>query len=164
MFNISSKYFSFFNNKPPVGWAVHIARGFLTCYSCSYDSSMVWLTSLKRCILSLDTLLKKLIPNSQWMFKVAVTVLNQLLRSEINQLLRVSLHLIALNLFSFHHFVTNLFHLISNVRFKNKMLFPCRYDNFFAAGGYDLALSFTNHWSDKSTFFPFISKRIWIIL
>ena len=135
---------------------MHITRGFLTCYSCSYYSSMVWLTSLKRCILSWDTSLKKLIPNSQWMFKVAVTVLNQLLR--------VSLHLITLNLFSFYHFVTNLFHLFSNVRFKNKMLFPCRYDNFFVADEYVLALSFTNHWSDKSTFFPFISKRIWMIL
>ena len=40
MFNITSKYFSFFNNKPPASWVVHIARDFLTCYSCSYYSSM----------------------------------------------------------------------------------------------------------------------------
>ena len=41
MFNITSKYFSFLNNKPPATWAVHIIRDFLTCYSCSYYSSMV---------------------------------------------------------------------------------------------------------------------------
>ena len=41
MFNITSTYFSFFNNKPPVSWVVHITRDFLTCYSCSYYSSMV---------------------------------------------------------------------------------------------------------------------------
>ena len=37
---ITSKYFSFFNNKPPVSWAAHTTRDFLTCYSCSYYSSM----------------------------------------------------------------------------------------------------------------------------
>ena len=36
MFNMSSKYFSFFNNKPPESWVVYIARGFLTCYSCLF--------------------------------------------------------------------------------------------------------------------------------
>ena len=36
MFNITSKYFSFFNNKPSAGWVTHIARDFLTCYSCLY--------------------------------------------------------------------------------------------------------------------------------
>ena len=40
IFNITSKYFSFFNNKPPVGWVAHIARDFLTCYSYLYYSSM----------------------------------------------------------------------------------------------------------------------------
>ena len=35
MLNITTKYFSFFNNKPPVGWVGHITRDFLTCYSCS---------------------------------------------------------------------------------------------------------------------------------
>ena len=51
MFNITSKCFSFFNNKPP-------ARDFLTCYSCSYYSSMhqsttidvIYLSSLHGCI------------------------------------------------------------------------------------------------------------------
>ena len=43
MFNISSKYFSFFNNKPPTSWIPHITRHFLTCYSCSYYSSMKYL-------------------------------------------------------------------------------------------------------------------------
>ena len=41
MFNITSKYFSFFNNKPPASWVTHITRDFLTCYSCSNHSSMV---------------------------------------------------------------------------------------------------------------------------
>ena len=41
MFNISSKYFSFFNNKPPARWATHTRRDILTCYSCSHYSSMV---------------------------------------------------------------------------------------------------------------------------
>ena len=41
LFNITLKYFSFFNNKPPVGWVAHITRDSLTCYSCSYHSSMV---------------------------------------------------------------------------------------------------------------------------
>ena len=35
------KYFSFFNNKPPVDWVAHITRDFLTCYYCSYYSSML---------------------------------------------------------------------------------------------------------------------------
>ena len=39
-FNRTSKYFSFFNNKPPASWAAHIIRDFLTCYSCSYYSFM----------------------------------------------------------------------------------------------------------------------------
>ena len=41
MFNITSKYFSFFNSKLPARWLVHITRDFLACYSCSYYSSMV---------------------------------------------------------------------------------------------------------------------------
>ena len=36
MFNITSKCFSFFNNKPPATWVAHITRDFLACYSCSY--------------------------------------------------------------------------------------------------------------------------------
>ena len=42
MFNVTSKYFSFFNNKPPKSWVAHITRDFLTCYFCSYYSSMVY--------------------------------------------------------------------------------------------------------------------------
>ena len=42
MFNINSKYFSFFNNKSPASWVAHITRNFLTCYSCLYYSSMVF--------------------------------------------------------------------------------------------------------------------------
>ena len=41
MFNINSKYLSFFNNKLPASWVAHIARDFLRCYSCSYYSSMI---------------------------------------------------------------------------------------------------------------------------
>ena len=41
MFHISSKYFNIFNNKPPASWVVHITGDFLTCYSCSYYSSMI---------------------------------------------------------------------------------------------------------------------------
>ena len=45
MFNTTSKYFSFFKKAPPASWVAHITtckktRGFLTCYSCSYYSSM----------------------------------------------------------------------------------------------------------------------------
>ena len=40
MFNITSKYFSFVDNKPPASWFVHIARDFLKSYSCLYYSSM----------------------------------------------------------------------------------------------------------------------------
>ena len=41
MFNITSKYFSFFYNKPPATWVAHITRDFLTRYPCSYYSSMI---------------------------------------------------------------------------------------------------------------------------
>ena len=41
MFEKTSKYFSFFNNKPPASWVVHITKDFLTCYSCLYCGSMV---------------------------------------------------------------------------------------------------------------------------
>ena len=32
MFNINSKYFSFFNSKPPASWVVHITRDFFTLF------------------------------------------------------------------------------------------------------------------------------------
>ena len=35
MFKISSKYFSFFSNRPPANWVAHITD-FLTCYSSLY--------------------------------------------------------------------------------------------------------------------------------
>ena len=38
MFNITLKYFSFFNNKPPASWVEHITRN---CFSCSYYNSMI---------------------------------------------------------------------------------------------------------------------------
>ena len=38
MFNIISKYFTFFNNKLPASWVAHITRDFLRCYSCSYSN------------------------------------------------------------------------------------------------------------------------------
>ena len=37
---MTSKYFSFFNDKSPASWVAHITRDFLPCYSCSYYSSM----------------------------------------------------------------------------------------------------------------------------
>ena len=36
----TSKYFNFFNNEPPASWVAYITSDFLTCYSCSYYSSM----------------------------------------------------------------------------------------------------------------------------
>ena len=53
IFNITSKYFSFFKNKPPSNWVAHITRVFLTCYSCSYYSSMIagiWLGWKYACV------------------------------------------------------------------------------------------------------------------
>ena len=44
MFNITSKYFSFSNNKPPASWVTQTSRNFLTCYSCPYYSSMVYVS------------------------------------------------------------------------------------------------------------------------
>ena len=46
IFNIISKYFSFFNNKPPASLVACTARGFLTFYSYSYYSSMGICTNL----------------------------------------------------------------------------------------------------------------------
>ena len=40
MFNITLKYFRIFNNKQPESLVADIIRDFLTCYSCSYYSSM----------------------------------------------------------------------------------------------------------------------------
>ena len=34
MFNITSKFFSFFHNKPPVSWVARFTRDFLIWYSC----------------------------------------------------------------------------------------------------------------------------------
>ena len=42
MFNITSKYFSFFNNTPPASLAVHITRDFLTCYSRFSSMVLYW--------------------------------------------------------------------------------------------------------------------------
>ena len=41
IFHINSKYFCLFNNMPLASWLAHITRDFLTCYSCSYYSSML---------------------------------------------------------------------------------------------------------------------------
>ena len=41
MFNMTSKYFSVFNNTQSASWVAHISRDFLTCYSCSYYCSNV---------------------------------------------------------------------------------------------------------------------------
>ena len=42
MFNITSKYFSIFNNMPSAIWVMHIKTDFLTYYSCLYYNSMVF--------------------------------------------------------------------------------------------------------------------------
>ena len=42
VFNITSKYFSFFNNKPPASWVAHTTRDFLTCHSCSMVQQIFW--------------------------------------------------------------------------------------------------------------------------
>ena len=36
-----TKYFSFFNNKLLASWIAHITMDFISCYSCSYYSSML---------------------------------------------------------------------------------------------------------------------------
>ena len=41
MFNVTLKYFSISNNKPPTSWVAHITKDILTCYSCSYYRSML---------------------------------------------------------------------------------------------------------------------------
>ena len=41
MFNITLKYFIFFDNKPPASRVAHITRDFLTCYSYSHYGSMI---------------------------------------------------------------------------------------------------------------------------
>ena len=41
-----SKHFSFFNNKLPASWVLHISREFHTCYSCWYYSSMETLITI----------------------------------------------------------------------------------------------------------------------
>ena len=48
MFNVTSKYFCFFINKPPACWVTHITRGFITCYSCSYYSSILKIEILRQ--------------------------------------------------------------------------------------------------------------------
>ena len=40
IFNITSKYFSIFNNRPPASWVAHITKDFLRFYSCSYYKSL----------------------------------------------------------------------------------------------------------------------------
>ena len=41
MFNITLKYFSIFNNKPPASWIADITTDFLACYFYSYYSSFL---------------------------------------------------------------------------------------------------------------------------
>ena len=53
MFSITSKYFSIFNNKPPASSVADITRDFLTCYSCSYYSSMVACNHFVECTIDL---------------------------------------------------------------------------------------------------------------
>ena len=61
MFNITSKYFSFYSNKLPASLVAHITRDFLACYSCSYYSSMVFtVLTISEAIVSLLNLVPRL--------------------------------------------------------------------------------------------------------
>ena len=44
---ITLKYFSFFENKPPVSWVAHVTRDFFTC-SCPHYSSMIYATMYRK--------------------------------------------------------------------------------------------------------------------
>ena len=48
LFQVTSKYFSIFINKPPASWAAHITRNFVTCYFCLYKSSTSTISTLVR--------------------------------------------------------------------------------------------------------------------
>ena len=75
MFNITSKYFSFFNNKPPASWVAHITRDFLTYYSCSYYSSMFGRSLLFLFIHWLNYLTDYLTDYWTWLFACLLTSL-----------------------------------------------------------------------------------------
>ena len=78
MFNITAKYFSIFNNKPPASWVAHVTRDFLTCYSCSCYSSMFcqmrirWLQHVRRSSLwqqlTLKPFLKTFLAQSSFLY------------------------------------------------------------------------------------------------
>ena len=42
-----TKYFNFFNNKPPASWVAHITRDFLTCHSYSTLFYSIFITLLR---------------------------------------------------------------------------------------------------------------------
>ena len=48
MFNMTLKYFSIFNNKPPASWAAYITMDILRCYSCEMCSMLKIKTPGKR--------------------------------------------------------------------------------------------------------------------
>ena len=66
MFNITLKFFSFFNKGPPANWVAHITRDFLTCYPCSYYSS----------ILKLNQPLRKINHGQKTLFYIAPNIWN----------------------------------------------------------------------------------------
>ena len=68
MFNITLKYFSFFNNKPPASCVTRITRDFLSCYSCSYYSSMI--------LPILFGMLELISENFAFLFKVLFDIVN----------------------------------------------------------------------------------------
>ena len=69
-FNITSKYFCIFNNTPPANWVAHITRDIVTCYFCSYFSSMVASRFLKLSkMIFLISENYKLISNHKSLFK-----------------------------------------------------------------------------------------------
>ena len=66
MFNITLKYFSFFNSKPPASWVAD----FVTCYSCSYYSSM-----LKRNRINATLFLTNIFGLIFWSLKVMMSMM-----------------------------------------------------------------------------------------
>ena len=64
MFNITSKNFSVFNNKPPASWVAHITKDFLTCYSCYYYSYIL----LEINLVSLNPIAERVLITSNHVF------------------------------------------------------------------------------------------------
>ena len=72
IFNITSKYFSIFSNKPPAGWVAHITRYFITCYSSLYYSFILTFRQTIECRFTLKHVrCDMIITYSQSLFSLA---------------------------------------------------------------------------------------------